>query len=764
MKKKQHRVPNGPRKSTDETSHRAVSRRGFIGAVTGGSIASTVLAHGSKAEAFSLLRKAEAPVPDRSVATQCEICFWRCGVVAHAKNNRILSLAGHPDYPNAKGKLCARGNAGVGFVEDNDRIKYPMVRVGERGEGKFERVGWKTAYQTIAQGFTRIKEKYGPEALALFYHGASGTFMRQMMVAYGSPNFAASSYAQCKGARNVGYKATFGTKLASPEPLDFEHTQCMVFFGSHLGENAHNSQVQEFVEAEARGAKLIVLDPRFSTPAGRADIWMPVRPGSDLAVILAWIHLFIKEQTYDKAFVEKYCTGFEALAEHVRLFTPAWAAKEADVAEEQIVAAYQLMRDAMPAVLIHPGRFTAWYGEADTQRARGQAILTALLGAWWRPGGIYRTERPEVADFPGPDYPDLKPHIDKAANRFPLAHEVTTTGIRDATLTGKPYPIKGWFVHGMNMPQSIPNYDKTVEAIGKLDMLVVCDILPMSITRYADVLLPEDMYLERYDDLHLSATKTPYIGLRQPVVQSPYDTRPGWRIAKELGKELGVGDFFAFESIEEYLETRLAGSGTTLAELKKNGIYFPKRKTPLYLGEEEAFHFHTPSGKIELVSKKLDDAGFDPLPVYKAQPKPPKKHFRLLFGRSPLHSFSRTANNPILFDVVPGNCVWMNPKCAGALGLKKGGYVVMENDSGNKTNPMPLRITERVPEKVVYTYHGFGHKAPGLSRACCTGGNDTALIMDYAVDPISGANGMRNQFVTIRSIDPSKEVYPCDAL
>ena len=286
----------------------------------------------------------------------------------------------------------------------------------------------------------------------------------------------------------------------------------------------------------------------------------------------------------------------------------------------------------------------------------------------------------------------------------------------------------------------------------------------MSITKYADVLLPEDIYLERYDDLHLSATKTPYIGLRQPIVKSPHDTRPGWRIAKELGIELGVGDFFAFDTFEEYLETRLEGSGTTLAELKEKGIYFTKRKTPLYLEENEDFHFHTPSGKVELVSKGLADAGFDSLPVYKPQKLPPKGRLRLLFGRSPLHSFSRTANNPILYDIVPGNCLWLNPVCAKKLGLNKGDFVVVENDEGNKTNPMPLRVTNRIPEKIVYMYHGFGHNAEGLSRACCAGGNDTALIRNYTIDPISGANGMRTEFVKVRAIDPAKEVYECDAL
>jgi len=741
--------------------HTALSRRGFFKAAAAGLAGGAASTAASEARAFSLMRREEAPRPDREVNSFCELCFWNCGLQASARGNRVLSLRGHPEYPNATGKLCGRGNAGAAFLTDPDRLKYPLVRSGERGEGRFERVGWNTAYRLIAKNFARIKAEHGPEALALFYHGAGGPMMRTMMVAYGSPNFAGPAYAQCKATRNVGYKLTFGEKLPSPEPLDFEHTQCMVLFGSHLGENAHNKQVQEFVEARARGAGLIVLDPRFSTPASKADLWMPVRPGSDLAVILAWIHLLIRDEAFDREFVERHTVGFEALAEHVRPFTPEWAAEQAGVPTTDVVAAYRMMRQAMPAVLVHPGRHTTWYGEADTQRARGQAILTALLGAWWRPGGILRVSKPELADFPGPDFPDLPDHVDHAAGRFPFAQEVTTNGIRDATLSGKPYPVKGWFVHGSNLIQSMPNHHETEEAIRQLDFLVVCDIMPTGITEWADVVLPEDMYLERYDDLLRGSGTRPFIGLRQPVVRSPHDTRPAWRIAKELGTELGVGDFFAFEGFEEYLEKRLEGSGTTLAQLKRDGVFFPDRRVEPYLDVGAEFHFHTPSGKIELYSQPLADAGFDPLPSFAAQPRPPRGSLRLLYGRSPLHSFGRTQNNPILADVARGNCLWLNPRCAAALGVTHGGPVMVRNEHGDETGPMPARVTERMPEKTAYMVHGFGHRSKRLKIACCTGGNDTDVIHDYVVDPISGATGMRTQFITIHPLKRAEELYPC---
>jgi thiosulfate reductase / polysulfide reductase chain A len=509
--------------------------------------------------------------------------------------------------------------------------------------------------------------------------------------------------------------------------------------------------VQEFVRATRRGASLVVLDPRMSTVAARADVWLPVRPGSDTAVILAWIHLLIRDGSYEKAFVERHTVGFDQLAAHVSGFTPAWAAAQAGVPESAIVRAYELMRAAMPAVLVHPGRHVTWYGEPDIQRGRAQAILTALLGAFWAPGGIFRPSTPSLKEYPGPDLPDLPKSVDEASGRFPFAPEVTTTGIREATRTGKPYPVKGWFIHGTNIIQSMPNVQETIEAIRALDMLVVCDVMPTEIVQWADVVLPEDVYLERYDDLQLGSGKQPYIGIRQPVVAPTLDTRPAWRIAKELGQELGVGDHFAFDSFDQYLSARLEGSGVSLEELKKAGVKAVKAQSYPYLTAGDAYAWHTPSGKVELYSAQLAAKGFSPLPVHTPQPLPPNGSFRLLYGRSPLHSFGRTQNNPILHDLDPTNQVWMHPSAVAALGLADGAPVMVVNDKGDATGPVALRATERIAPDCIYMVHGFGHGARGLSRARGKGASDSDLIRDYALDPIGGTTGMRTQFVRVRA-------------
>jgi thiosulfate reductase / polysulfide reductase chain A len=748
-------------KMSSSDSEVKVPRRTVLKATGAAATAGLVTAQARSASAFSLLQPPEVPTVDRDVPSFCELCFWNCGLVAHVRGNRVLSLTGHPDYPNAKGKLCARGNGGAAHLQDPDRLRHPMMRVGRRGEGKFERVGWPVAYKAISEGFKRIIGQYGAKSLALFYHGKGGPLMRRMLVALGSPNYAAPSYAQCKGARDVAYKLTFGEKLSSPEPLDFDATRCMVLFGSHLGENAHNSQVQEFVRALNRGATLIVLDPRFSTAAARATLWLPVRPGTDTAVILAWIHLLIDRGAYHDAFVRKHCVGLEELSNHVRGFTPAWACAESGVPEADIVRAFDLMVAAKPAVLVHPGRHVVWYGEADTQRGRAQAVLSALLGAWWAPGSIFRASSPTLKDPPGPDFPELPLNVDEASGRFPFADEVTTNGIRDATRTDKPYPIKGWFVHGTNLIQAMPNVRETLEAIEHLDMLVVCDIQPTEITRYADVLLPEDMYLERWDDLAVGTGKSPYIGLRQPAVASEHDTRPAWRIAKQLAEQLGVGDYFPFDTFEQYLASRLDGSGIALDDLKAKGIAFTPPKALPYLDPNDDFHWHTPSGKIELYSKQLADRGFAPLPSYVAPSAGPPGMLRLLYGRSPVHSFGRTQNNSILADVDPTNCVWIHPDDASRLGVMEGASVMVSNATGDATGPVRAKVTQRIAVGCVYMVHGFGQRSKALRTACGKGASDSDLIAHYAVDPISGTTGMRTEFVTVSRAPAGKELDAC---
>ena len=237
----------------------------------------------------------------QQIATNCEMCFWRCGVMAEVAGGKLLKLQGNPHHPMTQGKLCARGNAGVALLNDPDRLKYPQIRTGERGEGKFKRVSWDEALDFLAARLKELKQKYGPESVALFPHGVHSGFFATLMKAYGTPNSAEPAFAQCRGPRDIGYQLTFGRPVNSPEPVDLEESKCIVLIGSHIGENVFTSQVTAFAEGLARGAKLIVVDPRFSTAASKATFWLPIKPGTDTALLLAWMNVVISEKLYDNA-------------------------------------------------------------------------------------------------------------------------------------------------------------------------------------------------------------------------------------------------------------------------------------------------------------------------------------------------------------------------------------------------------------------------------------------------------------------------------
>ena len=688
------------------------------------------------------------------IATNCEMCFWRCGVLADVRDGRVVKLQGNPDHPLTQGRLCARGNAGSQLLYDPDRLKRPMLRTGARGEGKFKEITWDQALDFLAVRMNDLKRKHGAESIAFFPHGVASGFFSTLMSAFGTPNSAEPAFSQCRGPREVGYALTFGSGLGSPEPVDLEESRLIVLIGSHIGENVFTSQVTAFSAALARGAKLVVVDPRFSVAASKADWWLPIRPGTDIALLLAWTNVLLGEGIYDKEYVSKYAHGLPELAAHVREFTPEWAEGITELPAGQIRATARAMGAALPAVAIHPGRHATWYGD-DTQRSRAMAILTALLGSWGRKGGIFlptpiHAGKAAIPPFPKP----ARERADGAGTKYPLASEEQglTMGLVEATLTGKPYPIKGWIVYGQNVLESIPRPDETRKAIAQLDLMVVVDVMPMEQVNYADLVLPEATYLERYDPpAVIASAKRPFISVRQPVTEPLYESRPGWWIAKQMAGRLGLGAYFPFETPDQHLETIVGPLGINARQLRARGaVAFEGRP---YIEDRQPGDgplFPTASGKIELYSPILKQLGFDPLPVYTPVTDPPSGYFRLLYGRTPVHSFARSENNAWLSELMPENEVWMNSDAARDLRLEDGLRIVLENQDGVKSLPVLVRITPGIRRDCVYMVHGFGHQSRALRRAYHRGASDTQLMTRIGIDPLMGGTGMRVNFVRVR--------------
>ncbi|OFZ56211.1 MAG: nitrate reductase [Bdellovibrionales bacterium RIFOXYC1_FULL_54_43] len=694
---------------------------------------------------------------DRIVPTFCEVCFWKCGVLAHVRNGRITKLTGNPNHPLSNGKLCPRGAGGVGMLYDPDRLKKPLIRSKKRGEDVFVEVDWNTALDKVAHELKAIRQKYGPEALALFSHGCGGSWFTQLMKAYGSSNIGAPSYAQCRGPREAGYSLTFGQSLGSPESIDIAHARCITLIGSHLGENMHNTQVQELAAAIDAGAQLVVVDPRFSVAAGKARYWLPIKPGTDIALLLAWMNVLIEEKRYDVDYIREHATGFDELKAHVADKTPEWAFGVTGLEPKLIRDSLRLIASARPASLIHPGRHTTWYGD-DTQRARAMAILAALLGSYGRRGGYISSSKMPIPAYstPSSTHKPRSPADRPKSGGFPVADEVLASGLRQASIPGTAaYDIKGWLVYGTNLMQSLPNPKETIEAIQHLDFIATIDTMPAEICGWSDVVLPECTYLEREDDLYSAQYQQPFVAIRQEVVPPLHDSKPGWWIAKELAARLGLGAQFPWHDARVYLRKRAEAGGLDWTRLEKSGVVLGKR-TPVC--EEEGLKpaFGTESRKIELFSAELKTLGADPLPNFYPPEEPPPGMFRLLSGRSPVHTFGRTTNNQLLLESFPENEVWINTAASKAISgfgraLKNGDKVRLVNQDGARSMPVKVKVTERIRGDCVYLVHGFGHTSKGLGRANGRGASDSELTTRYKTDPLMGGTGMNVNFVRIEN-------------
>ncbi len=738
----------------------AKSRRDFIkisalsaaGVIFGGSYLGAISSSKALKEGEPLYK---LPEDLGRTPTYCEVCFWKCaGWVYKNEEGNIQKITGNNLDPHCNGRFCPRGTGGVGMYHDEDRLKNPLIRIAERGKQVFRDATWEEALDYIAEKMLKIKEEHGPECTALFTHGSGGTYFGNLLRAFGSTNIAAPSYAQCRGPREVGFIATFGEGVNSPEPTDIRDTKCLVLIGYHLGENMHNGQVQEMSDAIDKGATIITVDPRFSVAASKSKHWLPIKPATDMALLLAWIHVLIYEEWYDKKYIEKYTYGFKELKEHVRNMTPEWAYGITTIKPDVIRKTAKEMANASPAVIVHPGRHVTWYGD-DTQRERAIAILNALLGSWGRRGGFFRPEKAKVPVVPHPEFPKPRRTWREAMDgKFILADLALANGICDATI---PSPfmdcsVKGWIINGTNLIKTLPDRKKTIEAIQNLDLLVVVDTMPMEITGWADVILPECTYLERYDSIRVNQGREPSIALRMPAARPKYDTKPAWWMAKELAKRLGLADYFPFKTQEEELDWQLKKMGTSLEEMQREGVKRWKRKyDDLYYADGEEIEFDTNTGKIELYSTAFAEEGFDAIPKYTPHEEPAEGYYRLIYGRAPMHTFSRTANNPNLVDLMDENAAWINPKVAKEWGIKNGQYIWLENQDGVISEfPIKARVTERIRWDAIYMVHGFGHSNKKLTRTYGKGASDSQLITKVLTDPIMGGTGMRGNFVTFR--------------
>ncbi len=682
----------------------------------------------------------------------CEMCFWRCQLVGKVRDGRLMKLEGNPKSIDNGTAICARGNAGVKLLYDPDRLKYPLKNVGKRGAPKWKRVTWQEALDECGNGLNQVTKKYGAKGIAVFPHGASAKYpMHYFERTVGTHNVSEASFFQCRGIRDTAYVATIGK--APGEKVDMANTKVLFFLGTHIGENIHVSHVKQYVQGLQNGAKLVVADPRFSASAAKADIWVQIKPGTDTAYVLAIMNYLVQNNKYDADFVEDHTAGFDEFSEAIKEWTLEKAAATCEIPAAQIKEVAELLAANAPNVAIHPGRHVSWYGN-DFQRERALGCLTALLGAFYVKGGWVPPKGPKVSGISWKKHDhgnehNLNYNHEEDEKRYPFNPPGTPTElIRDCAISGKPYPIKGCVVWGQNPMQTIPGQEKMKKVFQQMDFVMCVDVMPTDVTLWADILLPEASYLERYDYIktgtqwNLADEHQQFIAPRMPLVAPMFERKDQVYITNELAKRMGHAAEIPVGSLEEMTEKSLASVDLSIAKIKaEDGIHIQPGKDPYGLPEDF---------EVQLYNEDLADAGFPGAPTYIPVPEVPKGYARLLYGRAPVHTFNRSQNNVWLHNAMPINPIWINDHAAAKMGLMDGDTVSVVNSEGIASGTTTtVKVTPGIRKDCVYMYHGYGSASPFMTVGKNAGVDDQKLISILAIDPETGCSGMRNNFVKL---------------
>lgn len=691
------------------------------------------------------------------VYSSCEMCRNQCPVAVQVKDGKVLKVEGNPNDPAFGGSLCARGQAAPSLLYDPQRIKKPMIRTGQRGEGKFKEVSWDEAYQYIAQQLKKVTNQYGGESVALTSRkGPHDWFFRTIGKALGSPNMF-SHEATCPMTRSVGLDTTFGMETVA---ADYGNTKYLISLGRNWLEGIHVAQTRAVMKAIGNGCKVVVLDPRFSVTAAKGE-WLPIKGASDLAFVMAMANVMIQENLYDKGFVEQYTEGFEKWVEAVKDKTPEWAEKETGIPKDDIIRVTREFAAAKPKAILDFGWRTA-YTPNDFQLRRAILIVNMMIGNFEVPGGYYAVKSAaalkDFVDQVGyakplgnvkqPDFPKPKKgRIDGTGvkgtpGQLIPAYDGGIGQVTESILTGKPYPIKAWLVHRFNPYISMPESERVLEALKKVDFIMTCDVYMTDTAYYSDVVLPECTYLERTEQVYDMSGLTPKYVLRSQAIPPLYDTKPHWLIYKELGDKMGFGKYFPYKDIDDFVTQQLAPAGLTLPQMREKGVWTPNGMKAFYIREKDPKAslesvLKTSHKKIAIFSEEVEEAMKQGIPVYTSHPQPKEGEFRFVQGKVAVHTNAGTHNVPVLNELMSTNTLWINSVSAGKLGIKDGDDILVT--SGKYEQKGKAKVTEGIRPDTVFTYHGFGRISPELKRAYGKGVNDNMLIPNL-IGEVGNAN------------------------
>lgn len=693
---------------------------------------------------------------EKEVYSLCFMCSVRCPIKVLAKDGQVTWIEGNPHVAGMEGSLCPRGAAGINMLYDEERVQAPMIRVGARGSGQWRKASWEEALDLVGEKLKGVIDKYGGHSVVLGERTQLATHVsKTFLKAIKSPNHFTHD-ALCKGSVNTACRSLFGYTDAQMS-MHYKKTKNIVLYGRNIFEAVSVKEVNNLMYALEHGAKMTYIDPRVTITATKAHRYWMIRPGTDLALNYAMIHVILKERLYDAAYVERWVVGMRELREFVAPYTPEWAEKETGIpANEIIELAREISRDK-PNVIFHFGYRGANHVNEIYMR-RSIMILNALMGSVEAPGGFFFKKGPgeeggkAARKLVEQDFPEITvPRFDKVGTPdFPLPDP--THGVAQmlpyAILNQDPYPIKALIAYRFDPLMSIADTNLTQKALDQLDLIVAIDINYSDIAWYADVILPESCYLERTDCVQQANGLKPQMFLRQQVVTPRYDTREGAIILKQIADRIGTGAYFPYNNIDELVDWQLEGTGFTRQDFDQKG-FVAYGKKPIFWDRLEGLKFKTPSGKIEIKSSLLENADYPSFPAYESVDSPPENKFRLVVGRNALHTHVSTQNNPYLNYIVPENALWINETKAEEMGIQDGAWVEVASKVGR--GRIKAKITDMIHPEAVFMLHGFGHEAKSATRSYQKGVSD-AVLQENLTDKIGGSPAFHDTFITVTPV------------
>lgn len=740
-----------------------LDRRAFF-KTTGAGILGTILyglppfSSYTMKEAIAAAREAG----EKAIPTFCGMCgpIAGCGIYAFVKKGRFTRVAGMKESPINQGAVCPKGQAAPQWVYSSDRLKKPLKRIGAKGEGKFQEISWDDAIGIVTEKLKQQKKQYGPETLAILGPASRSynPYMGRFLTVHGSPNYGHSGI--CAAQRTFSFAYTLG----GTPTCDYEKSDVIIVWARQPIYSAPAmSGAKDFIAAKKRGAKIIAIKPSAETDVGMADMWVPLRPGTDAALALAMLHVIVKENLIDDQFVEKYCYGYEKLKVHVQKYSPDWGEKITGVPAVQIREVARVYATAKAAT-IDLGNGVE-HAPSSSDAIRAVAILMAITGNLGKPGGnIIKGAASGEGDMPrgGVGLKEKYPQemVDKLVGpEFPKVFQPFMGGITsayyrifDSVLTEKPYPVRTIIAPGTQPTVSTRGTKRVVEALKKLDFYVVVDVTRTADMNFADIVIP---VATTYESDHPFESGANWIMARSKVIEPLSDYKSIYQFFLDLGIQMGYGADFWNGSMVDCMNYQLKPFNMTIDQLRKHpiGIFYESSRESKTNENDDSDSTnrgywlngasYLPQGKVAIYNTTFEREGFNPLPEWREPPESltgtpelVSKYPLVLsdYHTSKCYASSWLRNVTYLREIQPYPMLHIHPDTAAAREIKNDDWIIVESPHG--WMKVKAEIYPGIRPDTVMILHGWWQGCKELGFGDFPIGDGGANVNNmYSVDP-----------------------------